>query len=251
MSNLTTKYSVVTVVLLCFFLGCKPVAAQQIAYTNGKDSWNPDSLGNHRAVVMFTGKGNIAKAIIGWRRRDQHPDQKRIIIQDAKTGKKLLNVKTADISREEATIFFEPTSGNGIYYIYYMPYIDEGTNTYYPKGVYRKPENTASAQWLTGIAAMGTSPANCLVKEIQSINAFNSFYPMEVIATAAETKKLTGKNSDKAFLVFPESREYSIRMRNDLPQRWNVKGVQNSFTATAPWGVPGFSIRYLCITGFK
>ena len=114
-----------------------------------------------------------------------------------------------------------------------MPYIYEGPNTYYPKGVYYKPENTADPQWLTSLNAHANLPANCIVKEMESINAFNSFYPMEVIATTAETKKLIEKNSGKPFLVFPENRLYSIRMKNDLPQRWILRGMQNSFSDIA------------------
>ena len=78
------------IIICCLLLISNCLTAQQIRYTDGKNSWNPDSLGNHRAVVQFTGKGNIAKAVIGWRRRDFHPELKRIIVQDAKTGKKIL-----------------------------------------------------------------------------------------------------------------------------------------------------------------
>lgn len=207
--------------------------AQHLNYTNGKDSWNADSLGNHRAVVTFTGKGNVAKVNIAWRRRDINPDQKRIIVQDAKTGKKVLNVKPVDINRESGTVFFEPVSGSGTYYIYYMPTIYEGPNTYYPKGIYRKPENTANDSWVNSISSNPPLTANCVVKEIQSINAFNSFFPMEIIATAAETKDLIKKNKGKSFLVFPESRINSMRMKNDLPQRWIEKGIQNTFADVA------------------
>ena len=201
MSNLNTRFIVNIAILLCVSIFSKSLTAQQISYTDGKDSWNPDSLGNHRAVVQFTGAGNIAKVAIDWRRRDVNPDQKRIIVQDAKTGKKIANVKASDITREKGTIFFEPVSGSGTYFIYYMPYIYEGLHTYYPKGVYYKPENTADAQWLSNVNANLNLSANCVVKEIQSINAFNSFYPMEVIATAAETNKLivTSRKSCKAY----------------------------------------------------
>jgi len=231
MVYLKNKFIYCSTIILCFCLLGSSLSAQQIKYTNGNGSWNPDSLGNHRVLVQFTGTGKIAKATIPWRRRDMNPEQKRIIVQDVKTGQKITNVKTVDINRESGTILFEPVSGKGNYYIYYMPYIYEGPNTYYPKGVYRKPENTATEQWLT--AANDNMPLNCLVKEIQSINAFNSFYPMEVIATAAETKNLIDKNSNKPFLVFPEARENSIRMKNDLPQRWILKGLQNLFVDTA------------------
>ena len=234
MLNLSTKFILQVTIVCSLSAMSESLTAQQIAYTDGKNSWNPDSLGNHRAVVLFTGKGKIAKAFIGWRRRDFHPDTKRIIVQDAKTGNKIFNVKTIEINRESGTILFEPVSGTGTYYVYYMPYIYEGPNTYYPKGVYQKPENTAAEQWLADTKI--SLPANCIVKEIQSINGFNSFYPMEVIATAAETNNLIKKSNAHSFIVFPENRIHSIRMRHDLPQRWIVKGVQNSFTDTAMRG---------------
>ncbi|WP_165929459.1 glycoside hydrolase domain-containing protein [Flavobacterium rhamnosiphilum] len=228
--NIKNRLILSRILILCLSIFSIPLAAQQIAYTNGNDSWNPDLLGNHRAVVQFSGKGTVAKTTIEWRRRDENPEQKRIIVQDA-TGAAILNVKTADINRETGTVFFEPVSGKGTYYVYYMPYIDEGLAVYYPKGVYAKPENKADAQWLSKIKT--NSANNCSVTAIQSINAFNSFYPMEVIATAAETKNIIAKNSGNAFLVFPEDRLNSIRMRNDLPQRWIQKGIQNSFSDTA------------------
>ena len=230
MKYLKVRFRVSLFIVLSFLYCSNPLFAQQIQYTDGHNSWNPDSLGNHRAILIFNGKGNSAKAIIDWRRRDDHPELKRIIVQDAKTAKKVLNVHAIEINRERGTILFEPISGPGIYYIYYMPYIYEGPHTYYPKGNYWKPERTAEATWLNQIDSSHTLPANCIIKEIQSINPLNSFYPMEVIATAAETKSLVDKNKDKAFLVFPENRMHSIRMKNDLPQRWIVKGVQKTFT---------------------
>ncbi|MFV8327542.1 glycoside hydrolase domain-containing protein [Flavobacterium sp. ZS1P14] len=228
--NIKNRLILIRILLLYLFIFSMPLAAQQIAYTNGNDSWNPDVLGNHRAIVHYSGKGAVAKVTVEWRRRDENPEQKRIIVQDA-NGKNILNVKTADINRETGTVFFEPVSGKGTYFVYYMPYIDEGLAVYYPKGVYAKPENTADTQWLLKVKTNLAN--NCSVTEIQSINAFNSFYPMEVIATAAETKKLIAKNGGSSFLVFPEDRLNSIRMRNDLPQRWIQKGIQNSFTDNA------------------
>ncbi len=217
--------------LLYFMLLSVIASAQQLRYTNGNNSWNPDSLGNHRAVVEFTGTGAVAKVVICWRRRDENTADKRIIIQDAATGQKILNVKVLAINREEGTVVFDPVSGKGNYYIYYMPYKYEGPNTYYPKGVYYKPEQTAAEDWLNNLPS--AVETNCVVKELQSINAFNSFYPMEVIATAAETKNIIDKNSEHSFIVFPENRINSIRMKNDLPQRWVIKGPQKTFTETA------------------
>ncbi|MHC0440759.1 glycoside hydrolase domain-containing protein [Flavobacterium sp. 3-210] len=219
------------ILIACFFVFSISLTAQ-IKYSDGNDSWDPNQLGNHRAVVAFSGSGNVAKTTIEWRRRDTNPELKKIIVQDA-SGKEIQNIKTENINRENGTIFFEPISGKGTYYVYYMPYVDEGTANY-PKGIYQKPENKADAQWLSNIKA--NLKDNTSVTEIQSVNAFNSFYPMEVIATASETSALVAKNNENSFLVFPEDREHSIKLKSDLPQRWIQKGVQNSFSDTAMKG---------------
>ncbi|WP_338840789.1 glycoside hydrolase domain-containing protein [Flavobacterium ginsenosidimutans] len=219
------------IMIMCLFTISIPLTAQ-IKYSDGNDSWNPNQLGNHRAVVAFSGSGNVAKTTIEWRRRDTNPELKKIIVQDA-SGKEIQNIKTENINRENGTIFFEPISGKGTYYVYYMPYVDEGTANY-PKGIYQKPEDKADAKWLSNLKA--NLKDNAAVTEIQSVNAFNSFYPMEVIATASETSALVAKNSGNSFLVFPEDREHSIKLKSDLPQRWIQKGVQNSFSDTAMKG---------------
>jgi len=207
--------------------------AQEIKYANTNNSWNNDSLGNHRAVINFTGTGNIAKTIINWRRRDIDPWNKRIIVEDAKTHKKILNVKTGIINNEKAELWFEPTSGNGDYYVYYMPYKNEGRSNY-PKGVYLLPENTASVIWLKSVNEK--NPLNTVVKEIQSINAFNSFYPMEVTASVKETAALISKSNRSDFIVFPEDRMNPVKMTGWLPYRWIKKGIQSSFTGEASKG---------------
>jgi hypothetical protein len=210
------------------------VYAQNIPYTNCTKCWLPDSLGNHRVVLTVNTSGKVAKAIIPWRRRDNDPENKRIIIQDAKTLQKINNVKTGVINREKGEIYFEPTSGKGTYYVYYMPYKNEGRSNY-PKGVYLKPENTASAAWLSKAGSAKHAPL-ATVKEFQSIDAFNTFYPMEVIATKAETDALVNKHKAESFLVFPEDRIYSIRMTDDLPQRWIQRGPRDVFEGEAMRG---------------
>ncbi len=214
--------------LLCFGIASGTFA--QVNYISGNSNWNADSLGNHRVVVEFAGTGNVAKVVIDWRRRDDEPQDKRIIMQDAQTQQKISNVKVAAISSESGEIYFEPTSGSGIYYVYYMPYKNEGRSNY-PKGVYLEPENTASLEWLNSIDN-NKNIALASVKEIQAINAFNSFYPMEVIATKEETEELIEQNKNKPFIIFPEDRLHSIRMNNYLPQRWIEKKQQNFFSDT-------------------
>ena len=205
--------------------------SQNIPYTNCEKCWLPDTLGNHRVVLIFNGSGKVAKVIIPWRRRDNDPENKRIIIQDGATSQKITNVKTGNINRETGEIYFEPTSGKGTYYVYYLPSKNEGRSNY-PKGVYLKPEVTATADWLSALSSATNIPS-ADVKEFQSIDAFNTFYPMEVIATKAETDQLLSKHKGDDFLIFPEDRIYSIRMTDDLPQRWIARGPQYHYDGEA------------------
>lgn len=216
-----------TVLLLSLFVTSNQ--AQEIKFTTAKNSWNADSLGNQRVLVNFVGTGKIAKATIAWRRSDPNPEEKMIIVQDAKTGQKINHILPLSITKENGLICFEPESGTGQYYIYYQPYKNEGRSNY-PKGVYPKQEKLTN--WITKKEAEAT-PVNTKVVQIESINAFNSVYPMEVIATTSEVAQLKAKNAEPAYLVFPEKRNYPIVMKNDIPQRWVIKGPQQTFTDQA------------------
>ncbi|HAO06973.1 MAG TPA: hypothetical protein DCQ50_08285, partial [Chryseobacterium sp.] len=142
--------------------------AQTVKYTYGKNQWNTDSLGNHRAVLNFNGKGIVAKSIIEWRRRDDDPQLKRIILQDAKMGAKIYNYKTGIFNNDKLELWFEPISGKGKYYLYYLLYKNEGRANY-PKGVYLATENKAAPDWL---AKTGNQKSlNTTVVEIQSIDS--------------------------------------------------------------------------------
>ncbi len=201
--------------------------AQSLKYVSGNNSWNPDSLGNHRAVVMVPANGPVSKAWIEWRRRDD-PAGKEVIVVDAKTNKRVLNVKVENVSRESGTIYFEPTSGAGKYYIYDMPYKVTARSNY-PKAVYYKMKETASADWLGKTGHYSTAK----VLYLESVNAMNSFYPMEVIATQQETQNLLKANTAKTYLVFTEDRLHPTKMPHDLPQRWIQKGITDKFTDAA------------------
>jgi len=65
---------------------CSPSKSkmEMIPYRTG--SWQPDTLGNHRVVLHVTGNEKAVKAEIPWRRRDQYPGDKMMILVDEKTG---------------------------------------------------------------------------------------------------------------------------------------------------------------------
>ena len=209
------------------------IRAQSIPYTSCPGCWNPDTLGNHRVAVRWNGPGAVAHVYIPWRLRIPDPAAHRIIVQDATTGARIRNATTGTITRESADIFFKPASGKGLYYIYYLPYKNEGHSNY-PKGVYWRPDTTASPQWLATLKRF--TPFNCSVTAFQSIDSFNTFYPMEVIATARETAALKRKYTGRPFLVFPEDRDHPIRMHDDLPYRWIAKGPGGRLAGAAARG---------------
>jgi hypothetical protein len=59
---------------------------------------------------------------------------------------------------------------------------------------------------------------------------------MEIIATKKETHSLIQKNKSQDFLVFPEDRLHSKRMKDDLSQRRIEKEPKDNFTGTAMKG---------------
>jgi len=212
--------------LFIFFISLS-AAAQSIKYVSGNNSWNADSLGNHRAVITVPAAGAVTKVTIEWRRRDD-PAGKQIVVVDAQKNKGILNVKTENISRESGTVYFEPTSGPGKYYVYYMPYKVKAKSNY-PNAIYNKMQQTAAADWLSKTASF----TNAKVLYLESVNAMNSFYPMEVIATQQEVDGLIKANASKPYLVFTEDRMHPVKMPHDLPQRWIQKGITNQFADVA------------------
>lgn len=216
-------------ILFLLLISCmvSHVSGQTIPYTIGHNNWDADSLGNQRALVNCSGTGKYARLVLPWRRNDSFPDKKRIIVEDAGTHRLIRNVHVVSLTMEKGEIVFEPVSGKGSYYVYYQPYKNEGRSNY-PRGVYLLPAQTAAPEWEKAIP--DKLPDNAVVREFQSVNAFNSLYPMEVIATDAETEQLIRSIHRQDYLVFPEDRIHPVSMTHHLPQRWILRGYQNSFT---------------------
>lgn len=221
-----------------FLLGITGTA-QVLKYTTG--TWNVDTLGNHRALVKVAAKSNAVLVHIDWRRRDHHPEKIDVVVVDAKTGKRINNVVRQNINREFGEFIIQAPSA-GMYYFYYMPYVMSKGN--YPKVKYNVPLFLADKSWIEKyklsslpLTAVQLSKFQKVTsKEIQSIDAFNSFFPMEVTASKSEVSGLLKKNPDASYLVFPENRKYSIRMTDDIPQRWALRGVKVPLADTVQKG---------------
>jgi len=225
----------ITVLSLALVSGVHSLAGGEPSFSVG--AWPESPLGNHRAVLRVTQKADAVCVRIPWRRRDHHPE-KAIVLVDAVTEKTIRNVLPLEVNREFGEFAFQPQTAPGSYYLYYLPYVKTGSS--YPKGAYPDFERTAEPAWLerNGLSAPASLETvrkalpEAEVTTIQAIDAFNSFYPMEVIATAAEIAALLAKHPEPC-LLFPEDREYSIRMRDDLPQRWIESGPRDWFGGEA------------------
>ncbi|MFC1731593.1 glycoside hydrolase domain-containing protein [candidate division KSB1 bacterium] len=208
----------------------------------GVGSWDENEYGNHRVLIHVTDKSDAVWVHIPWRRRDLNPEQKNIIVVDGATGSRITNICRVEINREFGDLVFQPQTVPEDYFIYYMPFVSSGRS--YPRVTYPKPENTAQDAWLRdhSLTPDGlkdgkwqTLPA-AEVLEIQSIDEFNSFSPMEIIATANEVQGLIDRQAGNAFLLFPEDRSNPIRMTDDLPYKWIREGVKNTFKGFAARG---------------
>ena len=212
-----------------------PAAAQDFvpeASFYGENYWTPDTLGNHRAIVSVNTPASVAEAYIPWRRRDANPEQKGIIVINVSTGKAVDNVLPVEINREYGRIRFDASGNAGDYYVYYLPYHTSGGP--YPKVNYPQQPDKADPQWK---ATCKATPAGKAVQaklvRFESLGSFNSFYPMEIIATAQEKQVLIDANSNKPFLLLPEDRKYPIRMFDDLSYRQVTQGAIGEFFGEA------------------
>ena len=204
----------------------------------GLGSWDADSLGNHRVVVAVEKPADAVLATVEWRRRDLNPEDKNLIVVDAATGKQVTNVCRFTVNREKGEIAFQPQTVPGTYYIYYLKNVMSGSR-YYPTVDYPPFENTASPEWMKKNKLSGKKapllPAAKVV-QFQAIDQLNSFYPMEVIATAAETTRLLKEHPSGKYILFTEDRKYPIRMTTDIPYKWIEEDRHDRFTGQADKG---------------
>lgn len=227
------------ITFLCLWLaGALSAAHLPSVERYGTGVWNADSLGNHRVVVKVDRPADAVLATLEWRRRDVNPEAKNLIVVDAATGKRVTNVARFNITREKGEIAFQPLTVPGAYYIYYLPYRTSGSR-YYPTVNYLAFESTADPSWLKKNKLTGgkapSLPAATLV-QYQAIDEFNSFYPMEVIATAAEKAAILKARPDESYILFTEDRRYPIRMTTDIPYKWVAEGRHDAFEGTADKG---------------
>jgi hypothetical protein len=94
----------------------------------GLGSWDADVFGNHRAVVRVAEAADAVFVHIPWRRRDQKPGDKNVIVVEGRSGSRVLNVERIRVEREFGELVFDAPSA-GDYFVYYLPYVGAAGRT--------------------------------------------------------------------------------------------------------------------------
>ena len=212
----------------------QPYAPDGIPFAVADSAWQADQYGNHRAVVEVSdaAPNSTVQVTLPWRRPDLRPETKKIVVTDARTGQNVNNVTVRELTSERGQIAFEATTGNGTYYVYYLPYrFRKGwDDARYgdPWNDYLAPEYPDSA-WLANSSAPAVEGR---VVRFESRTRFDAFTPMGNIATAAETEQLLAQHPENPVL-FTEDRAFPIRLTRQLPVRWIQNGPSDHFEGVA------------------
>ena len=210
------------------------LGAQSAPFTVADRPWDSEALGNHRAVVHVTTDSRFVHALVPWRRPDRHPEAKGILVVPERGGPAITNVRRGSITQDAGEFDFEPTAGAGRYFVYYLPFKSGGRSNY-PNVTYLPVTNAADTAWL-GALARATAVPQSIIERIEAVDSLNSFAPMEVIATSDEVRRIEDAHAASPFLVFPEDRLHSVRMRDQLPERWVLMGPRAVFADEARRG---------------
>ncbi len=226
--------------LILAILSGGPLLAFREEIRYGTGTWDAATFGNHRAIIRVASSADAVRVRIPWRRRDGNPEKKNLVVIEADTGARIKNVCPVAVNREFGEFIFQAAGAPKDYFVYYLPWLMKGRSNY-PTVIYPEMEMSAEDVWLKNhglspfrpVAGNKAGFPDAQVIEIQSIDEWNSFFPMEVIATAEETARLVARFSGAQYLLFPEDRRHSVRMADDLPFRWIQSGPGDMFSGEA------------------
>ncbi|MFA6482325.1 MAG: glycoside hydrolase domain-containing protein [Bacteroidales bacterium] len=202
--------------------------AQDFKWTTAPQPW-PESFGSQRAVLEVSQPAIAVEVDLLWRRHDKNPEERQLLVVEASSGDTIINILREEVNAEHCHFFFGPVLKPGSYYVYYLPFaVVEGWG-YFGKN-YLKQEPRASQAWLDQNPVKKAAKAKVL--RIECRTSFDSFYPMEVTPTKHEKEAFLKKFSDPV-LIFTESRDYPIRMKDEIPLKWIRSGPSSLFQGEA------------------
>lgn len=210
----------VCVLILCCIVSVSAKSKEEVyTFSVPEKPWE-EQFGNHRAVIRVDKPGD-ARLRLKWRRPDVDVENRRFLIISAVNGDTVANIHRVNVNREECEIVFGPVE-KGMYYFYYLPYpVQPGNGGFWQQ--YYAPESLPSAGWLSG--AKPGKIHDATVVKIESRTNFDSFYPMEVIATVDEESAYKVKYPQKLY-IFPADRSQPVKMRRNIPYKW-ISGSQS------------------------
>lgn len=213
------------VLWILFFFSCEE--NKQI-YRVADTPWK-EHMGNHRAIIQVQENATAAYLDLEWRRHDKNPEKRRFIVV-SQLGDTVSNILRKEVNNERCRIVFGPVR-KGKYYFYYLPFQNQEGHGSYTKDYYPK-ERAADKLWQKQVPDDYKELPQVICIAIESRTAFDSFYPMEVIALDTEKEEYQKRN-DKEYLVFVEDRKHPIRMTDNIPEKWINYTQQASFHGTA------------------
>ncbi|RTE54071.1 hypothetical protein EHW67_09095 [Arenibacter aquaticus] len=205
----------------------------EVEYSVAETPWEA-GLGNHRAILEVPNKAEAVKVNFSWRRHDKNPEKRQFVIINSRTGETIKNIHRIEINNEKCELVFGPAE-KGEHLFYYLPYKPDPEWGYYKYG-YLEQEKSPDLLWVTDNKLSNAKrlrklpKATC--KEIQSRTDFDSFYPMEVVATQEELEEFVS-TAESAYIAIPEDRKYPIKMRDHLPFKWIENGIEQHFKGSA------------------
>lgn len=202
-------------------LACIAAAhAQSVRYEVPEKAWDAN-LGTHRAVVRVEQAAEAVRVRVEWRRRDALPEKKGVVVVDAQSGKRIANAAATGITAEAGEVAFQPVSGAGEYFVYFLPG-DPGGGSF-PRAKYLPPQETA---WKPGASV------EAKVVRWEARTAHDRFSEMEIIATAAEREAWLAQHRE-AIAAFVEPAARVVRMFDHVPPRWLLPHAAEELEAGA------------------
>ncbi|MDM1295197.1 hypothetical protein HX021_12995 [Sphingobacterium sp. N143] len=191
----------------------------QLAYPPEAQQWDADQLGNHRAVLQLDTDQKEVQVAIPWRNRWVTADQ-QVILVDSASNKQLTPSHYLWMNSTSGGLCFQPVSGKGTVYVYYLPYKMGGRSRNYPDAIYLKNSTAAPLQ---APKKWGSNSKGVSVERFDAVDHYNRNDPMEVLATQEEVSTFLKRNAREHYFIFPELRAFPIKMEEQLPQRWMLK----------------------------
>ena len=131
-------------VIALFIVGCSS-GKKEIEYSTGE--WEVDTLGYHRVVIENRFDADAVFVEVPWRRRDSEPWNKAIILISEELDQVVTNVFCVSSNNEKGQFVFQPVTGAGKYFLYYLPGRMKGRSNY-PTVNYPSAVQTADNAWI-------------------------------------------------------------------------------------------------------